>query len=335
MNAAELLRVAVVGATGHVGRELLELLQERRFPIQRLVPLATDASLGQDVAWLGHDLPVEVDPPPLRELDLLWLCAPAGAAVEWIRDALRAEVPCIDLSGALADRGEVPLGLAGPGGRAWAPDQPLVAGPAGPVLLLARVLAALRERAGIVRLHATVLESASSAGRSGVEALQQETLGLFQQQEPDASDVFPRPLAFDCLPSADAPGVDFAPDREAQIEGHLTRLLRDPPPLSVSALRVPTFAGCGIQLAVETEAPLAAAEAADALSKAPGVVVSDRRDAPTTRTSVGSDDVGVGRVRSDPSVPAERGLLLWIAGDPVRLAAANGLELAQQRFFGA
>ena len=333
MSTPGLLRVAVVGATGTVGRELIGLLQERRLPIQRLVPIATEDSIGEEIEFLGHDLAVEAEPPLLAELDLLWLCAPASVAVDWIRLALRSELPCVDLSGALAERGEIPLGLAGMKGRAWSPEQPLIAGPAGPALLLAPVLSALAARAGVARVQATILESASSAGRAGVEALQQETIGLFQQQESDVSLAFPQPLAFDCLPAADAPGADFPGAREVQIESHLAQLLSEPPPLSVTALRVPTFAGCGIQLSVETLRPLSVEEAVDTLSKTQGLVVHDGRDAPSTRGSVGSEDVGVGRVRSDPSAPEGRGLQLWLAGDPVRLAAVNGLELARQRFF--
>ncbi|MCP3987099.1 MAG: hypothetical protein GY723_22150 [bacterium] len=335
MSKPELLRVAVIGATGTVGRELIALLQERRFPIQRLVPIATEGSIGEEVEFLGHDVAVETEPPPLAELDLLWLCAPAAVAVDWIRLALRSELACVDLAGALASRGEIPLGLASNPARLWAPEQPLIAGPAGPVLLLAPVLSALAERAGLARVQATILESASSAGRAGVEALQQETLGLFQQQEVDDSQLFSKPLAFDCLPSVDLPGTGSTGDREAQIEAHLVRLLAEPPPLSISSLRVPTFAGCGIQLSVETQRPLGAQEAADALSKTPGVVVSDEPDAPSTRDAVGSADIGVGRVRSDPSAREGFGLQLWLAGDPVRLAAINGLELARQRFFGS
>lgn len=352
MSSPELLRVVVAGATGTVGRELIGLLQERRFPIQRLVLVASRDSLGQEIEWLGHDLPVEAEAPPLPELDLIWLCTPASVAIDWIRDALRSEVPCLDLSSALAERPEnqVPLGLAGVPGFGWASDQPLMAGPAGPVLMLAPVLRALHEAAGLVRVSATVLESASSAGSSGIEALRQETLALFQEQEVEVSEIFPTALAFDCLPSADSgdsansghsaesaegadrAGTDLPRDREAQVASHLARLLPESPPLSVTSLRVPTFGGCGIQILLETERGLLPAEAADCLSKAPGIVLEDF---PTTRGSIGSDDVAVGRVRPDPGAPPGRGLQLWLAGDPVRLAAANAVELARQRFFGA
>ncbi|MAE96104.1 MAG: hypothetical protein CL910_15715 [Deltaproteobacteria bacterium] len=332
MSAPELLRVAVVGATGTVGRELIGLLQERRFPIQRMVPVATDDSLGLEIAWLGHDLPVEVEAPPLPELDLVWLCAPAPVALDWIRDALRSEVPCFDLSAALSDRGEVPLGLAAAPGLGWGPAQPLMAGPAGPALLLAPVLRALDRAAGLARATATVLESASSAGRPGVEALQEETLALFQQRDAEASDVFPKPLAFDCLPAADAAAAGPSSDRETRLVAHLTRLLSGSARISITALRVPTFAGCGIQLAVETERELQPAEAVDCLSKTAGI---SGQDFPTTRGSVGSDEVAVARVRPDPAAPEGRGLHLWLAGDPVRLAASNALELARQRFAGA
>ena len=127
--APSLLRVAVVGATGAVGTDLVELLQEQRFPLQELRPIATDASLGATVDWLGHDVPVESES-ELRGLDLAFLCLPAEAARDWIARALRANVACIDLSGAVADQAEVPVLAAGLPGAEAASSSPLVSSPA-------------------------------------------------------------------------------------------------------------------------------------------------------------------------------------------------------------
>ncbi len=330
--APELLRVAVIGATGHVGRELLDLLAERRFPIQELRPIATDRSLGDSVEWLGHELPVEVAPSSLRGLDLAWLCTPPTAALDWMREALREEVALVDLSGVVAGKGEVPLAIASLRGGPWRDDQPVMASPSGPVLLLARVLAAF-QGLGLARVQATVLESASSAGRRGVDALQQETIALFQQQEPEHSEVFTSPLAFDCLPCAEAPGTGLSEGREERLVRDLALVLGAAVPTSLTALRVPTFAGCGVQLSIEVERPTSPEEACDLLAKTPGVRLGPADLAPSTRSAIGSEVVGVGRVRADPSGPPGRGLQLWLVGDPVRLAAHNALELARSRFF--
>ncbi len=332
--APELLRVAVVGATGHVGRQLISVLAERRFPIQELIPLATDGSLGETIEWLDHELPVVAEVGSLRGIDLVFLCTPPGTALDWMRESLRHQAACVDLSGAVIGQGELPLLVADLEGVAWRADQPVVVSPAGPAILLAKVLAPLLPL-GLERVHATILESASSAGRHGVDALQRETVALYQQDERSESEVFPQPLAFDCLPSAAAPGVDFPADREGQIETHLAGLLEPNPPLAVTALRVPTFAGCGVQVSLEFADRVSAAEVQDLLAKAAGVEVASEDEWPSTRGTVGQDDVSVARMRPDPSLPEDRGLQLWIAGDPVSLAATNAVALAQSRFLAS
>ena len=140
--------------------------------------VATERSLGETIEWLGHDVGVESEVESLRRFDLVWLCTPAGAALEWMREALRHEVACIDLSGAVASRQELPFLVADLPRTRWRPDQPVIVSPTGPALMLAKVVGPLRDL-GLARLEATVLESASSAGRMGVDALQQETLAVF------------------------------------------------------------------------------------------------------------------------------------------------------------
>lgn len=330
--APELLRVAVIGATGAVGRELIDRLLESRFPLQELVPVATDRSIGETVEWLGHEVGVEAELESLRRFDLVWICTPPGAALEWMREALRHEVACVDLSGAVAAAGELPLLVADLHRTRWREDQPVVVSPTGPALMLAKVVGPLRDL-GLARVEATVLEAASSAGRAGVDALQVETLGVFQQPELDESEVFPTPHAFDCFPSAAAPGVDFPADRESQLEAHLTRALgAGGVPISITSLRVPVFAGCGIQLTVEFEGNATVDEVSEKLRKAAGVVLVDEKESASTRSRVGQDEVCVARLRPDPSLPGERGMRLWIAADPICLAAANAVALARTRF---
>lgn len=331
MSEGRLLRVAVVGATGAVGAEVLALLQSRRFPLQEVLPIATERSLGETVELLGHEMPVVTEAVRLEGLDLVLLCAPRGEALAWVRAALEQGVPCIDLSGAAAATDEVPLldALREPTADALA--QPLLASPGGAALAWSRVLGPIDEAAGVRRVVATTLEAASGAGRAGVSALEAETLALFNQQEPPEPEVFEHAVAFDCVPSTGARDPDGRTEAEAAVAGQLARLLGREIPVAVTSLRVPVFAGGGASLAVETERPLAAAECAERLAKAAGVALrADDDPGPTTRETVGEDDVLVGRIRRDPSVAT--GLLLWLAADPVRLVAANALRLAEARF---
>jgi len=321
--------VAVVGATGTVGSDLLDLLQARRFPLQELLPVASPHSLGEGVEVLGEDLPVLSEVASLRGLDLVFLCTPRSVALEWIRKALHDEVPCIDLSGAVAHQRELPLGVAEPGP---APVAPLLSSASAPALALGRVLRPLLEASGVRRAVATLCLPVSSAGRAGVAALEAETVALFNQQERPQASTFPHPVAFECVPS---PGEALAPEAselEEEVPRDLARLLGQPLPLALAPVQVPTFAGLGITLAVELERPLALAACREVLAKAPCVQLWDSPVGPGTRAGVGRDKVLVSRLRPDPSVEREGGgVLAWLSADPVRLVTDNALRLAEAR----
>jgi aspartate-semialdehyde dehydrogenase len=327
--SAPLLRVAVVGATGALGGELIDQLRERRFPLQELRPIATERSLGATVDWLGHELPVEAEVESLRGLDVAFLCAPLEATLEWIRLGLQAEVPCIDFSGALLARDEVPLLVADRPLEAAALSAPVLENPAPASLVLARVLDGVQELAGVERVSVTLCEAVSGAGKAAVDALQAETVALFNQEElPDTG--LGHALAFDCLPAGgpvDETGSSFL---EVRVSQELGRLLPAGVPSAVTVVRVPTFAGMGIHLAVETTRDLTPEVCRDHLAKVPGVSLFTLEPGPTTRDAIGEDDVLLGRVRRDPG--AAHGLLLWLAVDPARLAASNALRIAEARF---
>jgi aspartate-semialdehyde dehydrogenase len=327
-----LLRVAVVGATGALGGELLDQLRERRFPIQELRPIATDRSLGETVEWLGHELPVVTEVEAVTGLDLVFLCTPPAAALDWIRRSLHAGVACVDFSGALATRAEVPLLAECAASDPAVLAAPLVSVPAAPALALARVLAPLRETAGLVRFVATICDSASGAGRLGVDALQSETLALFNQEEPPDTGLG-HALAFDCLPASGPLDEAGAAEAECRVSRELGRLLGAELPHALTVLRVPIFAGMGIQLSLETERELAPELAAERLAKTPGLSPWPPGDGPSTRDAIGEDSVLVGRVRRDASAP--HGLSLWLALDPVRLVSAFALRVAEARFRSA
>jgi aspartate-semialdehyde dehydrogenase len=266
---------------------------------------------------------------------VLFLCVPRESALDWIRLALHAEVPCIDCTGAVAEVNEVPLLVPELGLPPEALAGPVLAVPPGPALAWALVLAPIHARARLRRVVATGLESVSSGGRSGVDTLRAEVISLFNQTEPPDSSVFPCAVAFDCVPQVGAPGTDEATHEatggESDLTHQLGRLLRTELALAVTSVQVPAFAGIGASLALETEEPLAPAALRDLLGKAPGVEVWDPgRPGPTTREPTGRGVVLVGRIRRDPSVPA--GLLLWLAADPVRLAAQTAVRLAELRF---
>jgi aspartate-semialdehyde dehydrogenase len=325
-----LQRVAVVGATGTLGRELIGQLAERRFPIQELVPIASDQSLGEDVEWLGHELPI-VTEHSLAGLDVVFLCTPPAAAPSFLRAALSARVACIDCSGAGAAREEIPLLDPEREPSAAALASPVLAVPSPAALALARVVSALRGAATVQRVVATVCESASSAGRAGIDALQAETIALFAQQDPPEETPFTHGVAFDALPSTGPIGVGDVTASEAATLRDFARLVPGVR-LAISALRVPTFSGLGVQAVLELEAPLAPEQIEKRLDDAAGTRMFGTPAGPSLRDAAGDADVLVGRVRLDPT--RVNGALLWLALDPVRVSAIAAVRLAELRLLG-
>jgi aspartate-semialdehyde dehydrogenase len=325
------LRVAVIGATGTLGSDLLSVLEARSFPLAELIPVATERSMGRTVEFYGQSIPVETDLSSLRGLGLVFLCVPASEALEWVRAALHAEVPCIDLSGAVEGAAEVPLLVAN-----LCPDpvdllQPVIATPAGPTLAWSLALEPIHRCVGLRRVVGTAFEAVSGAGCAGIESLQAEAIALFGQREVPEPTIFPHGIAFNCIPVVGEAGEGGETEAEEALLRGLHRLLGAELPVAVTAVRVPTFSGTGASIAVEVAEELSAAELSELLAKSPGVAVpGDGMPWPSIREAAESEMVLVGRVRSDPS--CERGLLFWLAADPVRLAASNAVRLAESRF---
>lgn len=331
MTASRGLRVAVAGATGALGGEVLEVLGERDFPVRELVAFAGEDSEAGGADFLGDPVEIAADAAALRGADVLFLCAPHAPSLDLVRTALRESVPCFDLSGALAGSGDVPLLAADLGPDPAALRSPVVAAPAGPALAWSLVLAPLAREVGLVRVIGTGLEGASAGGRRGIESLSAETIALFNQQELPEPTVFPQPVAFDCLPGLGDVDERGITRHERDVSRDLHRLLGDSLRIAVTTVRVPIFTGAAASLAIETGRELAPEAAVALLAKAPGLEAwADELPGPPTRAAAGRDCVLFGRVRRDPS--AERGLLLWLAADALRLAAVNGVRLAEARF---
>lgn len=324
------VRIAVLGATGALGGEVLAALDASTLRIAEVVPVATDRSLGRDIEFQGEIYPVEARPPRLRGLDLVLCCAPPEASLDLVREALKAGVPCIDCSGALTASEEVPVRVAALPALVGDEGAPAIATPAGPELAWSLVLAPLHRAVGVRRVVGSVLEAASVAGRPGIEALSADSLALFNPQESrDPGDGL-RPLAFDCHPAVGAVDEDGSTARESRVARVLCRLLGSEIAVAISAVQVPAFVGQASVLAVETQRPLDAKQAEDLLSRAPGVELWEQDpEGPNLRAVAGREVVLVGRLRRDPST--SRGLLLWAVTDALRLAAANAVELAAAR----
>lgn len=324
------LRVGVIGATGSLGAEVLTILDQSSIDVEDLVAVATDRSLGTDIEFQGREYPVLTEVPRVGALDLLFLCAPPGPCLEYVREALRAEVPCVDAAGALSLSPEVTLRIAA-FGRLESPETvPLLVAPPGPAIPLGLVLRPLAEAAGLRRVVGTAFEAAAVGGRQGIESLYKESVALFSQEEIPDPEVFSHPVAFDCGPPFGGIEPDGNSARERAVASALERLLGGAVRVAFTHVQVPIFVGFGAAAALETERPLPAGEALELLAKAPGVELwSEDPDRLTLRAAAGREEVLVGRVRPDPS--CENGILLWLAADVLRIAAVNAVQLAVAR----
>ena len=209
--------------------------------------------------------------------------------------------------------------------------QPVIATPAGPTLAWSLALEPIHRSVGLRRVIGTAFEAVSGAGCAGIESLQAEAIALFGQREVPEPTIFPHGIAFNCIPVVGEAGKEGETEAEEALLRGLRRLLGAELPVAVTAVRVPTFSGTGASIAVEVAEELSAAELSELLAKSPGVTVpGDAMPSPSIREAAESEMVLVGRVRSDPS--CERGLLFWLAADPVRLAASNAVRLAESRF---
>jgi len=326
VTATRGLRIAVAGATGAVGSEVLAALDASSIPVGQLVAVAGEESLGTDIEFQGELSPVHAELPALHGLDAVICCTPRGPASEIARAALRAEVPCLDLSGVFADRAEVPMAWAG---EPQDPAAPLVSAPPPTALVWGPLLRALAELAPIERVDGTVLEAASASGRRGIEALSAESMALFNQQEAPEDGVLGHPLAFDCHPRSGSPS-EGGRLRERELRGALARWLEPAPALAARWVAVPAFVGEASSLGVRFAAPVDAARAAECLAKAAGVELWEREgEGPNLRASAGSDTVIAARPEADPDDAAR--LRLWAVGDVLRLAAANVVAVLAAR----
>jgi len=346
MSENQARRIVVFGATGHLGQQLIDKLDESGWPISELCGVASAASAGVEFEFRGESLDVVSEWPVLKGRDLVFICTPAAEALEIVREALRAEVACIDCSGALGDQPGVPLPLPPSVSSSGASESitledeivqqaPLLSVPSGTTLAWAPILEAL----GASRVIGTVLCSASSLGRHGVVALSQESIALFNQSEEPGTGPAGQTVAFDVIPGG---GIDCA-----RVQQESQRLFGENLKISVSSVQVPTFVGEGASLALELSGSLDVDAVEARLAEIEGVLVaqeglgsrglaaveedSTEPVGPTLRDAIGSDEVLVGRIEPDASLPVGRGVRLWIAFDPLRLVADQALRLAGRR----
>lgn len=323
------LRLALAGATGAVGRAVLEVLEEQELAPLSVKALSSGRSAGGAVSFRGDHLEVEeARAGAFKGCDLALLAVPAEAA-RLLAPLARAEGALVaDASAAFRDDPEVPLCLPEVNPEAVARlGRGIATAPCGLAAALALALRPIRDAAGLAAVTAVALESVSGAGRRGIEQLEGEALALMNGQEPGPPSAIPYRIAFNLVPDGGSPGAaGGAGDAEQRLAADLRALLGAGLPVSATVVRVPVFYGHAAAVRLATARPLPAAEARELLRHAEGVKVVDQpadRLYPMPMLSVNDDSVHAGRVREDPT--RENGLELFVAVDNLRRGGATGL----------
>ncbi len=327
-------RVAVVGATGLVGGEMIQVLEERGFPVGELLPLASVKSLGSVVPFKDKDVDVQVARPEAFEgVDIALFSAGGAISKELGPEAAKRGAVVIDNSSAWRMDPEVPLVVPEVNAHALAgyKAKNIIANPNCSTIQMVVALAPLHAKAELTRVTVSTYQAVSGAGREAMDELR-EQVGLLFRGEDVEPNLFPHPIAFNAIPRIDVPDADGYTKEEWKMV-HETRKIMEHPelPVTPTCVRVPVFNGHAESVVAEFKSPLSVEEAREVLRNGPGLFVQDdlEKDIYPTQIEVnGSDATCVGRIR--PALGFENGLAFWCVADNLRKGAAtNAVQIAE------
>jgi aspartate-semialdehyde dehydrogenase len=328
--------VAVVGATGLVGETMIEVLEERQFPVSELYPLASNRSLGKTVSFRGRTYPVEeLSGFDFSKVDIGLFSPGASVSREYAPKAAAAGCIVIDNTSEFRYEEDVPLVVpeVNPHALAHYRNRRIIANPNCSTIQLVVALKPLHDAAGLERINVATYQSVSGAGREALEELAQQSIALLSGRGEVEPRVIAKRIAFNCVPHIDTFQDNGFTREEMKIVWETRKILEEPGlRINATAVRVPVFYGHSEVVSIETRTKITAEEARELLEKAPGVEVLDERRAggyPTAATEAANrDTVYVGRIREDLS--SDRGLNLWIVADNIRKGAAtNSVQIAE------
>ena len=331
-------KVAVVGATGVVGQEMLNILAEREFPVDELAALASRASIGRKVSFGEKTVKCQaLEHYDFRGTDFALFAAGGDTAAEWAPKAAAAGAIVIDNSSYFRMHPEVPLVVPEVNGDdldaffARNGHGNIIANPNCSTAKLVVALKPLHDRAVIRRVVVATYQSVSGAGREAMDELFVQTKGIYVNDEPTPQ-AFTKQIAFNVIPHIDVFLDDGSTKEEWKMVAETKKILDPAIRLTATCVRVPVFVGHSEAVNVEFERPIDDDEARAILREAPGCMVVDRREAGGYTTPVecaGDFATYISRIRVDPTV--EHGLSLWVVSDNLRKGAAlNAVQIAEQ-----
>jgi aspartate-semialdehyde dehydrogenase len=326
-------RVAVVGATGNVGREMLSILEELKFPVEKVHAIASRKSIGLEVEFGDKILKCQdIAQFDFSTVDLVLMSVSGTFSKEWAPKIAAQGPYVIDNSSAWRMDPDVPLIVpeVNPDDVEWANRKNIIANPNCSTAQLVVALKPLHAMARIKRVVVSTYQSVSGAGKEGMDELFDQTKGVFVLGAPPPKK-FPKQIAFNVIPFIGEFKDDGYTDEEQKMWNETHKMLDPEIKLTVTCVRVPVMVGHSESVNIEFHDPIDEDEARDLLRESPGLVVIDKRDSTgyiTPKEAQGEFPVFVSRIRKDPTV--ENGLNLWVVADNLRKGAAlNAVQIAE------
>lgn len=326
--------VAVVGATGAVGTEMIRILEEREFPVGRFVPLASERSAGKSVTFRGEDIPVQVlDEESFNGVEIGLFSAGGSVSKQFAPVAARAGCVVVDNTSAFRMDPDVPLVVPEVNAHAIAQHtrKGIIANPNCSTIQMVQVLKPIHDLAKIQRVVVSTYQAVSGTGMKAILELE-EQVRAWAASEPMKSKVYPHQIAFNCLPHIDVFLENGYTKEEMKMINETRKIMEDDSiRVTATTVRVPVITGHSESVNIQTARKVAVEQVREILSKAPGVRVEDEPSQsryPMPVLAAGGDETWVGRIREDHSI--ENGINLWVVSDNLRKGAAlNAVQIAE------
>ena len=327
------LHVAVVGATGAVGVEMLKTLEKRNFPVGRLTPLASVRSAGKTLPFWGQEITVqELTTDSFAGVDIALFSAGGEISGEFASRAVEAGAVVVDNSSAFRMDDNVPLVVPEINAAEVARHKGIIANPNCSTIVTVMALYPLHQAFGVKRMFASTYQAVSGSGAMGIAELERQ-VGEINEGREVSREVYPHQIAFNVLPHVDV-FLDNGYTKEEMKMVHESRKIMGLPNFqaSVTCVRVPVYRAHSIAISAEFEKPVSVEGAREAISGAPGIDLNDdvaSNGYPLPLELAGQDNCQVGRIRKDCAM--ENGLSFWVAGDQLlKGAALNAIQIAEE-----
>ncbi len=321
--------VGIIGATGAVGQELIRILEERDFPVKKLIPMATERSIGKKITFLGEEHEVILTNPSLfSDMDILFVAAGTSVSKELVPLAVNEGVIVIDKSNAFRMDPNVPLVVPGVNDDHLHNHKGILASPNCSTIQLVAALKPIQDKYGLNKVVVSTYQSVSGTGAAAMTELEEQTrkLSLGEEIEPA---IYPKQIAFNLIPHIDAFDDNGFTGEEMKMINETRKILAEPN-LAVTAttVRVPVMISHSEAVYIETDKDFSIAELTSLLKNTKGLIVDELTQYTTPLDAMGTDEVYISRIRKD--IANEKALWLWVVADNLRKGAAtNAIMIAE------